>query len=426
MKNFKDRALQAFTGGISNGEFGIEAEDILVIERGKGCKLWDTSGREFIDFSMAWGSCLVGHGRPEVVNAVSKQAPMGSNFAHLNNHVLELAEEIQSISPAAEKLRFCASGTEANMYCQRIARGYTKRKKILKFEGAYHGADETGVTSLFPKKMLEFPTPEPTSAGILDVNNLLLVAPYNNLQATHQIIEQHKHEIAAVIIEPLQRCIPPEEGFLEGVRSICTDNDLLLIFDEVVTGFRLAYGGAQEYYGVVPDMIAYGKAMGGGYPIGAFGGKKEIMEMVNEHRIGGDNYVWMASTLGGNPISSIAALAALSVYKQPKTYERLHQLGKYLRQGMRKVLSQRQLKGQIIGDGPLAQVVFTEEPALNYRAINKGNKELVRKILLSLFRKGVFLNPMGSKLYLSIAHNEAVISDFLGRFDEVLGEITVT
>ena len=426
MKNFKDRALQAFTGGISNGEFGIEAEDILVIERGKGCRLWDTSGREFIDFSMAWGSCLVGHGRPEVVNAVSKQAPMGSNFAHLNNHVLELAEEIQSISPAAEKLRFCASGTEANMYCQRIARGYTKRKKILKFEGAYHGADETGVTSLFPKKMLEFPLPEPTSAGVLDVNNLLLVAPYNNLQATHQIIEQHKHEIAAVIIEPLQRCIPPEEGFLEGVRSICTDNDLLLIFDEVVTGFRLAYGGAQEYYGVVPDMIAYGKAMGGGYPIGAFGGKKEIMEMVNEHRIGGDNYVWMASTLGGNPISSIAALAALSVYKQPKTYERLHQLGKYLRQGMRKVLSQRQLKGQIIGDGPLAQVVFTEEPALNYRAINKGNKELVRKILLSLFRKGVFLNPMGSKLYLSIAHNEAVISDFLGRFDEVLGEITVT
>lgn len=426
MKNFKDRALQAFTGGISNGEFGIEAEDILVIERGKGCRLWDTSGREFIDFSMAWGSCLVGHGRPEVVNAVSKQAPMGSNFAHLNNHVLELAEEIQTISPAAEKLRFCASGTEANMYCQRIARGYTKRKKILKFEGAYHGADETGVTSLFPKKMLEFPLPEPTSAGVLDVNNLLLVAPYNNLQATHQIIEQHKHEIAAVIIEPLQRCIPPEEGFLEGVRSICTDNDLLLIFDEVVTGFRLAYGGAQEYYGVVPDMIAYGKAMGGGYPIGAFGGKKEIMEMVNEHRIGGDNYVWMASTLGGNPISSIAALAALSVYKQPKTYERLHQLGKYLRQGMRKVLSQRQLKGQIIGDGPLAQVVFTEEPALNYRAINKGNKELVRKILLSLFRKGVFLNPMGSKLYLSIAHNEAVISDFLGRFDEVLGEITVT
>ena len=180
MNNFRNRALNAFTGGISNGEFGVEEEDIIVIARGKGCKLLDTSGREFIDFSMAWGSCLVGHSRPEVVDAVSKQAPMGSNFAHLNNNVLELAEEIQSISPAAEKLRFCASGTEANMYCQRVARGYTGRNKILKFEGAYHGADETGVTSLFPTQMLDYPTPEPTSAGVLDIDKLFLVAPYNN------------------------------------------------------------------------------------------------------------------------------------------------------------------------------------------------------------------------------------------------------
>ncbi len=424
MNNIRNRALNAFTGGISNGEFGVEAEDIIVIARGKGCKLWDTSGREFIDFSMAWGSCLVGHSRPEVVDAVSKQAPMGSNFAHLNNNVLELAEEIQSISPAAEKLRFCASGTEANMYCQRVARGYKGRNKILKFEGAYHGADETGVTSLFPKQMLDYPTPEPTSAGVLDIDKLLLVAPYNNLSAAQEIIEEHKNDIAAVIVEPLQRCIPPEKGFLEGLRKICTTNNLLLIFDEVVTGFRLAYGGAQEYYGVVPDLIAYGKAMGGGYPIGAFGGKKDIMEMVNEQRIDCDNYVWMASTLGGNPISSSAGLAALSVYRQPKTYDRLHQLGKYLRDGMRKVLSLRQLKGQIIGDGPLGQVVFTEEPAINYRAINKGNKELARKVLLSLYRKGVFLNPMSTKLYLSIAHDEGIIDNFLDRFNDALVENT--
>ena len=192
----------------------------------------------------------------------------------------------------------------------------------------------------------------------------------------------------------------------------------------MVTGFRLAYGGAQEYYGVVPDLIAYGKAMGGGYPIGAFGGKKDIMEMVNEQRIDGDNYVWMASTLGGNPISSSAGLAALSVYSQPKTYDRLHQLGKYLRDGMRKVLSLRQLKGQIIGDGPLGQVVFTEEPAINYRAINKGNKELARKVLLSLYRKGVFLNPMSTKLYLSIAHDEGIIDSFLDRFNDALVENT--
>ncbi len=422
MSNTNERAQAAFTGGISNGEYGLDSEDIVVMERGEGCRLWDTDGREFLDFSMAWGSCLVGHARPEVVEAVTKQAPMGSNFAYLNAEVLTLAEEIQSISPAAQRMRFCASGTEATMYCQRVARGFTGRDKILKFEGAYHGANETGVTSLFPNKMLDFPIPEQTSAGTPAVGDLLLVAPYNDLETTRDIIEKNKNELAAVIMEPLQRCTPPMEGFLEGVRKLCTDNNVLLIFDEVVTGFRLAYGGAQEYYGVVPDLIAYGKALGGGYPIGVFGGKAEIMEMVNEHRIGGDDYVWMASTLGGNPVSCTAARAALRVYKKPGTYERLHQMGRYLRDGMAKILADRQMKGQIIGDGPLAQVVFTDEPVFNYRTTYKGDKKRGRATMLNLFRKGVFLNPMGTKLYLSIAHDEAVIDDFLGRFDEALAE----
>lgn len=420
MSNTQERAQAVFTGGISNGEYGLNAEDIVVMERGQGCRLWDSKGREFIDFSMAWGSCLVGHARPEVVEAVMKQAPMGSNFAYLNAQVLKLAEEIKSVSPAIDKLRFCASGTEATMYCQRVARGFTGRNKILKFEGAYHGANETGVTSLFPNKMLDFPTPELTSAGTPAVGDLLLVAPYNDLETTRQVIERNKGEIAAVIMEPLQRCTPPLDGFLEGVRQLCSDNNVLLIFDEVVTGFRLAYGGAQEYYGVVPDLIAYGKAMGGGYPIGAFGGREDVMEMVNEQRIGGDDYVWMASTLGGNPVSCTAAHAALGVYKQPGTYERLHDMGRYLRDGMGEILSNRQLTGQIIGDGPLAQVVFTDEPVFNYRTTYKGDKKMGRATMLALFRKGVFLNPMGTKLYLSIAHDEGVIDDFLGRFDEAL------
>lgn len=422
MSNTSKRALAAFTGGISNGEYGLEADDLVVMERGQGCRLWDTDGREYLDFSMAWGSCLIGHARPEVVEAVTRQAPLGSNFAFLNRQVLELAEEVRSLSPAAERLRFCASGTEATMYCQRVARGYTGRPKILKFEGAYHGANETGVTSLFPQQMRDFPTPEQTSAGTPAVAELLLVAPYNDLKTTRAIIEEHREDIAAVIMEPLQRCTPPLDGFLEGVRSLCTDNDILLIFDEVVTGFRLAYGGAQEYYGVVPDLIAYGKAMGGGYPIGAFGGRAEIMEMVNEQRIGGNDYVWMASTLGGNPVSCAAALAALSVYRQPRTYQHLHRMGTYLRDGMADILKNCQITGQIIGDGPLAQVVFTDEPVFDYRSTFKGDKKLARATMLALFRKGVFLNPMGTKLYLSLAHDENVIDEFLGRFDEALGE----
>ena len=422
MTDFREKALGIFPGGISNGEFGLPSNNLVVIARGEGCLLWDTEGKEYLDFSMGWGSCLVGHARPEVVTAVQRQSELGSNFAYLNEHALALAEEIQGLSPAAERIRFCASGTEATMYCQRLARAFTGRQKILKFEGAYHGANEAGVTSLFPDKLTPFPEPELTSAGTPMAKEQLLVAPFNDLATTERIILEHAKDIAGVIAEPLQRCTPPEEGFLEGLRDICTKNDVLLIFDEVVTGFRLAYGGAQEYYGVVPDLIAYGKALGGGYPIGAFGGRTDIMEMVNEQRIGQDDYVWMASTLGGNPISTAAANAALGVYRRPGTYERLHALGDYLREGIRRTLRERQIIGQVIGDGPLAQVVFSPDSVNDYRSTAKGDKEMGRRTMLGLFESGVFLNPMGTKLYVSVAHDESVCDAFCERLDDTLAQ----
>jgi glutamate-1-semialdehyde 2,1-aminomutase len=414
------RALSVFTAGISNGEYGLPPEQIVVMERGQGCRLWDCNGQEFLDFSMAWGSCLVGHAHPEVVQAVTEQAPLGSNFAYLNSHALILAEEIKRISPAVEQLRFCASGTEATMYCQRLARAHNGRTKILKFEGAYHGANEAGVTSLFPNKMLDFPEPELTSAGTPMAKHDLIVAPYNDLKTTKAIAEAHAGDLAGVIIEPLQRCTPPREGFLPGVRALCDALGVVLIFDEVVTGFRLAYGGAQEYYGVTPDLVAYGKALGGGYPIGAFGGRADIMAMVDEHRIGGDDYVWMASTLGGNPISMAAANAALGVFRRPGTYERLHRLGEYLREGLRRRLQDRQQSAQVIGDGPLAQVVFSDQPVFDYRSTRRGDSLKGRRLMLELFRQRVFLNPMGTKLYLSVAHDEAACDEFLMRFDKAL------
>ncbi len=206
---------------------------------------------------MGWGSVLVGHARPEVVEAVTQQALQGSNFAYVTEASLRLAEEIVRLSPACEQVRFCASGTEATMYCQRLARAYTGRPKILKFEGAYHGANEIGVTSLFPVDPPDFPEPDPVAGGIAHmVKRDVLVAPYNDLERTRAIIAEHTQDIAGVIVEPLQRCTPPVPGFLEGLREA----GALLIYDEVVTGFRLAYGGAQAYYGVVPDLIAYGKA----------------------------------------------------------------------------------------------------------------------------------------------------------------------
>ena len=419
----RDRALAVFTAGSANGEYGLPADQVVVMERGQGCRLWDNDGHEFIDFSMAWGSCLVGHAHPDVVAAVIAQAPNGSNFAYLNSHALAVAEEIERISPAVEQLRFCASGTEATMYCQRLARAHSGRTKILKFEGAYHGANEAGVTSLFPTKLLNFPEPELTSAGTPLAKHDLLVAPFNDLETTRAIVEAHGGDLAGVIMEPLQRCTPPREGFLSGVRQLCDEQGIILIFDEVVTGFRLAYGGAQEYYGVTPDLVAYGKALGGGYPIGAFGGRAAIMEMVDEGRIGGDDYVWMASTLGGNPVSMAAAQAALGVFRAPGTYDRLHRLGRYLREGLHKVLRNHQQQGQVIGDGPLAQVVFSEEPVFDYRSTKRGDSRKGRALMLELFKRRVFLNPMGTKLYLSLAHDESACDEFLARFDAALGDI---
>jgi glutamate-1-semialdehyde 2,1-aminomutase len=415
------RARAVFPGGIANGEFGLPAEALVAIARGEGARLWDTAGKEYIDFSMGWGSALVGHARPEVVEAVRRRAPLGSNFAYLNPEVLALAEEIQRACPAAESLRFCASGTEATMYCMRLARAATGRAKILKFEGAYHGANEAGVISLFPHRNLPFPQPELTSAGTPSAARELLVAPYNELRPTAEIVRAHRDELAGVIMEPLQRCTPPEPGFLEGVRALATEAGAPLIFDEVVTGFRLAYGGAQEYYGVVPDLVAYGKALGGGYPIGAFAGRRALMDQVEESRIGGDGYVWMASTLGGNPISAAAANAALAVLRQPGTYARLHALGRGFRAGLARVLRDHQIAAQVIGDGPLAQVVFTDRPVNNYRSTARGDKARARKLMLELFARGVFVNPMGTKLYLSIAHDEAICGEFLDRFDAALG-----
>ncbi|NIM28124.1 MAG: aminotransferase class III-fold pyridoxal phosphate-dependent enzyme [Gammaproteobacteria bacterium] len=420
MAEARQRSLRVFPGG-SNGEFNLPPELCTVISRGKGCELVDTSGATFLDFSIGWGSALVGHARPEVTEAVIRQAELGANFAYVNENSLALAEEICRLSAACERVRFCASGTEATMYCQRLARAATGRSKILKFEGAYHGSNEVGVTSLFPQRLLDFPEPEPSSAGIPPaVMAETLVAPYNDTATATRIIAEHAAELAAVIVEPLQRCTPPEEGFLESLRSACTEHDVLLIFDEVVTGFRLAYAGAQEYYGVIPDLIAYGKALGGGYPIGAFGGRADIMDRVREDRLGEPSYVWVASTLGGNPISTAAARAALDVFRQPGCYRHLHDLGKYLRDGMRGVLEEHQEQAQIIGDGPLAQVVFSAEPVNDYRSTARADRAKGRALMLALFRRKIFLNPMGTKLYLSLAHTDGVCDMFLERFSDAL------
>lgn len=417
-----DLSFSLFPGG-SLGEFNLPREFSTVLSHGKGSKLYDIFGKEYIDYSLSWGSVILGHAHPAVTEAVRKQIEKGSSFSYVSEPALELAQELVRAIPCAEKIRFAASGTEATFYALRFAKAYTRKTKILKFEGAYHGAHDVGVMSLFPQKLLPFPTPEPTSAGISKkVEEEVLIAPYNDLETTRKIVDQYGDEMACVIVEPLQRCTLPVSGFLEGVRKITKERGILLIFDEVVTGFRLAYGGAQEYYGVIPDLAAFGKAMGGGYPIGAICGKADILDLCTEANLGKERYVWFASTLAGNPVSTSASLATLRELRKPGAYERLHALGRNLRDGFRTLLQELDIPGQVLGDGPLCQVLFTENVVVDYRTAYKADREKARQFVLGLFKNGIFLNPMGTKLYLSLAHSDEDIQKMLKVSRKVLKE----
>ncbi len=418
--SFQDRARDVFPGA-SLGEYDLPVDLSTVLVSGVGCRVIDVDQREFLDFTMGWGSLLLGHAHPAVVEEVTKRVAAGANFAYVNEPALLLAEEMVRAIPCAEMVRFCASGTEATMYMLRLARAFTQRPKVLKFEGAYHGANETGVMSLFPQRLLDFPVAEPNSAGVdASVARNTLIAPYNDLEKTRQILASHAGEVAAVIVEPLHRCTKPQPGFLAGLRELTAELGILLLFDEVVTGFRLAYGGAQEYYGVVPDLAAYGKGLGGGFPIGAIAGPGEILDLVDESRLGDSRYVWFASSVGGNPVSTTAALATLRQLRQPGTYQRLFEIGRQVRAGVREILAEIGMSAQVLGDGPLCALAFCDDPVTDYRSAYQADRERGRNFSLALFRNGIFLNPMSTKLYLSLAHQDADIAEFLGVVRRVL------
>lgn len=393
----------------------------VVLAEGGGCHLRDANGKSYVDFSMGWGSVLPGHAHPEIVEAVCRQAERGTNFAFLNEQSVALGHEITLAFPSIEQLRFCGSGTEAILYCVRLARAFTGRTKLLKFEGAYHGAGDVGVVSLFPQRYPDFPGAEATSAGLPSgTEKDVLVAPFNDLETTGQILEQHAPDIAAILVEPLHRCFPPVEGFLQGLRALATKHNCVLIFDEVVTGFRLAYGGAQQRYDVHADLTALGKALGGGLPIGAFGGRKEILAYVREDRMGKMPYVWSASTLGGNPVSCAAALAALKLYRAPGVYEHLYALGAQFRGMLAQSFAHAGITAQILGDGPLAQFALLDTAPNSTRALRHSDKARARDIMLRLLTKGIWLNPMGTKLYLSLAHDDESLQAFTAALGEVL------
>ena len=414
------RAKNLFPG-ISNGEFGIiDESSVPIIQSGDGARVWDSNGKAYVDMTMAWGSVLIGHANPVIREAAFNAAKKGTNFAALNTQMVELGDQIASISPCVEKIRFVASGTEATMLCLRLARSVSGKSKILKFEGAYHGQHPEGIASMVQLNDRSSTKANTSGTGAPWVKESVLVAPFNDLEATRALIKENAADLAAVIVEPLHRCLKPVDGFLSGLRKITQELGIILVFDEVVTGFRLALGGAQEYYGVKPDLVAYGKALGGGFPIGAFGGSEEIMEGVNESRYSKLNYSWSASTTGGNPVSCAAAMATIKLLSEQQNFEKLHRLGREFRKQLTEILVNNEEPFQVLGDGPLAQVVFTDRTINNSRDWGVADRNKGLLLMLQLIKEGVFLNPMGTKMYLSLSHGAKEMEEFSDKFSSAL------
>jgi glutamate-1-semialdehyde 2,1-aminomutase len=417
-----DKARRYLPGGtLGNTRF---ADDVaFVVKAGKGSKVYDISGNEYLDFLLGSGPMILGHAHPAVVAAVRECLERGSTYFTLNEPAISLAEAICEAVPCAEKIRFCSTGSEATFFALRAARAFTKKDKILKFEGGYHGSHDYALMSSSPSLPKDFPRAAPDSAGIPRVlEDEVLIAPFNDLPTTSAIIERHHHELGAVIVEPFQRIITPRAGFLQGLREVTQRFAIPLLFDEVVTGFRLAWGGAQEYYGVVPDLAAFGKIIGGGYPLSAVVGRKDLMEAFNPDREASGDFIAQTGTLNGNPIAAVAGLATLQQLKIEGTYRQLFATGHTLRQGLVELLRRYGIPGQVVGEDPLFDVVFTDEPVHDYRGTLTQNRDLLRRFNHELLKRGILKGS--SKIYLSLAHTAADIERTLTAVREAFEVMT--
>jgi glutamate-1-semialdehyde 2,1-aminomutase len=415
------RLVDAAKRVLPAGGFGNLSADIVVRE-GRGGRVWDESGNEYIDFLLGSGPMLIGHAHPEVTAAAQAQVAQGTTFFANNRKGIELAEAIVEAVPCAEQVRFVSTGTEADLYAMRAVRAYRKRDKILKFEGGYHGMSDYALISLAPKRPGNFPQGAPDSAGIpKSVQGEMLIAPFNDAATVESIIREHKDELAGVIVEPFQRLLAPKPGFLEALRRVTAEHGIPLIFDEVVTGFRFAYGGAQEYYGVTPDLCTIGKVIGGGFPIAAIAGKAEIMAHFDKAKVGEEGFLMQVGTLSGNPVASAAGLATLEVLRRPGAYERIFATGRELMGALSESLKRAGLKAQVIGDAPLFDVVFAEGEVTNYRDWLRGDAEMMKQFNTLLRRRGILKGD--SKFYVSLAHTPEDIRETREAFASAVDEL---
>ena len=419
----ESQALEKAAAYLPGGSNGNTVTMDMVIRGGRGPRVWDLSGNEYIDYALGSGPMLIGHANPEVVAAVSEQLSQGTTYFGLNEHAILLAEEIVQAVPCAEKVRFASSGTEATFFAMRAVRAYRGRNKILKFEGGFHGMNDYGLMSMAPSKPLDFPAPTPDSSGIPEsLQGDVLVAPFNDIETTSAIIERYHEELAGVIVEPLQRVIPPAPGFLEGLRDVTRRFHVPLIFDEIVTGFRFAYGGAQEFYGVTPDMCTLGKAVAGGFPLSVVAGSADIMENFAPSDPGAP-FVMQEGTFNGNPIGSVAGLATLKVLRREGTYERLFATGNRLKEALTRLLYEAEMPAQVVGEAPMFDVIFTDHKITNYRSMLDRDQPKVMRFTELLRERGIFKNH--GKYYVSTTHGDAEVEQTISAWKSALEALDV-
>ena len=408
-----DRAVKVIPGGVNSpvrayGAIGIAPR---FIDRADGCHIYDVDGKEYVDYIDSWGPMILGHNFPEVKESVLKACEKGLSFGCATAIEVEMAEFICDHIPHVDMVRMVNSGTEAVMSAVRVARGFTGKNKIIKFAGCYHGHSDAMLVSAGSGVMT---SGVPDSAGVpKGCTEDTMTAVYNDLDSVRALMEQADGQTAAVIVEAVganMGVVPPKKGFLEGLRKLCDEYGALLIFDEVITGFRLAFGGAAEYFGVTPDLVTYGKIIGAGMPVGAYGGRREIMELVSP--VG---KVYQAGTLSGNPIAMAAGLTQLKyLYEHQEIYKDLEEKGKRLYGGMEKILAEKNLPYHINHVSSLGSLVFTEQEVVDYISAKSSDTKAFSEYFKGMLAQGIHMAPSQFEaMFLSVAHTDEIIDQTL-------------
>ena len=408
-----DRAVKVIPGGVNSpvrayGAIGIAPR---FIDRADGCHIYDVDGKEYVDYIDSWGPMILGHNFPEVKESVLKACEKGLSFGCATAIEVEMAEFICDHIPHVDMVRMVNSGTEAVMSAVRVARGFTGKNKIIKFAGCYHGHSDAMLVSAGSGVMT---SGVPDSAGVpKGCTEDTMTAVYNDLDSVRALMEQADGQTAAVIVEAVganMGVVPPKKGFLEGLRKLCDEYGALLIFDEVITGFRLAFGGAAEYFGVTPDLVTYGKIIGAGMPVGAYGGRREIMELVSP--VG---KVYQAGTLSGNPIAMAAGLTQLKyLYEHQEIYKDLEEKGKRLYVGMEKILAEKNLPYHINHVSSLGSLFFTEQEVVDYTSAKSSDTKAFSEYFKGMLAQGIHMAPSQFEaMFLSVAHTDEIIDQTL-------------